>query len=191
MNREEWLELAVEKMRPWFAGMESEPPAVVKVSTGWSRGAKKNQVGWCWKSEVAADASSNIFISPERSEPVAILATLLHELCHASDDCRDSHAGRFRRLWKLQGFVGKPTTSVPSDELAEKLRELAAELGPYPHAKLSPGEKIKTQKTYMIKLECRGCQMVVRTTAKWLDASGLPTCGCGDGFDEAEPPAGK
>ncbi len=187
-NREDWLNEAVEKMRPWFDGMEAQPPAVVRVSTGWSRGAKKNQVGWCWKSSVATDASSNIFISPERSEPVAILATLLHELCHSADDCRDSHAGRFRRLWKLHGFEGKPTTSVPSEALKTRLEALAEALGPYPHASLNPGEKIKTQKTYMIKLECKGCGMVVRTTQKWLDETGLPSCGCGGGeFEEAEP----
>ncbi len=188
VTREEWLDLAVEKMRPWFDGMEAQPPAVVRVSTGWSRGAKKNQVGWCWKSNVATDKSSNIFISPERNKPVEILATLLHELCHASDDCRDSHAGRFRRLWRLHGFEGKPTTSVPTAVLLERLQALADDLGEYPHAKLSPGDKIKVQKTYMIKLECQGCGMVVRTTQKWLDETGLPSCGCGGGeFEEAEP----
>lgn len=187
-NREDWLNEAVAKMRPWFDGMEAEPPALIRVSTGWSRGAKKTQVGWCWKSSVATDGSSNIFISPERSEPVKVLATLLHEMCHASDDCRDSHAGRFRRLWKLQGFEGKPTTSVPGSALLEKLDELAAELGEYPHAELHPGDKIKTQKTFMIKLECRGCGMIVRTTQKWLDSSGLPLCGCGEGeMEESEP----
>ncbi len=187
MNREEWLEQAVEKMRPWFEGMEAEPPAVIRVSTGWSRGAKKNQVGWCWKSDVAADASSNIFISPERSEEIGILATLLHEMCHASDDCRDSHAGRFRRLWRLQGFEGRPTTSQPGEALYGRLQALAEALGPYPHVNLNPGDKIKTQKTYMIKLECRGCKMVIRTTQKWLDEVGLPTCACEGAFEEAEP----
>lgn len=181
MNREQWLELAVEKMRPWFEGMEAEPPAIVRVSTGWSRGAKASQVGWCWKSSVATDGSSNIFISPERSKAVEVLATLLHELCHASDDCRDSHAGRFRRLWKLHGFGGKPTTSVPGPVLLAKLQELAVELGEYPHAELHPGDKIKTQKTYMIRLTCRGCDMVIRCTQKWLDEVGPPSCACGAG----------
>ncbi len=181
MNREDWLNEAVTRMRPWFDGFEVEPPSVVRVSTGWSRGAKKNQVGWCWRSDVATDKSSNIFISPEQSEPVKILATLLHELCHASDDCRDSHAGRFRRLWKLHGFEGKPTTSVPGPELFKKLETLASELGEYPHSELKPGNKIKTQKTFMIKLECRGCSMIIRTTQKWLDSTGLPSCACGEG----------
>lgn len=187
-NREDWLNEAVNRIRPWFEELEAQPPANVKVSTGWSRGAKKNQAAWCWKSSVASDGSSNIFVSPEYAKATDVLRFLTHELCHAADDCRDSHAGRFRRLWKAVGFEGKPTASQAGEVLMAKIEILAAELGEYPHAELHPGEKIKTQKTYMIKLECKGCGMIVRTTEKWLDQSGLPSCGCGEGeMVEAEP----
>lgn len=181
-TREAWLLAAVEELRPFFVAIDRELPERIRVSTGWSKGARKAAVGWCWKSTVAEDESSSIFISPELVEPIVILAVLLHEMSHAANDCRDAHGGDFRRMWALHGFIGKPTASVPSEALTAKLILVEQYLGAYPHAKLSPEMSIKPQTTRMIKCEAPCCGYIVRTTKRWLDR-GLPSCPCGTQMD--------
>lgn len=178
-TREAWLDAAVIEIRPLFTHIDRHVPVVVRVSTGWSKGAKKTSVGWCWKSEVASDHASNIFISPELVDPITILAVLAHEMAHAANDCRDGHGGDFRKMHSLLGFIGKPTASQASPALVAQLTPIADRLGPYPHAKLTPGLQVKTQSTRMIKVhapEC--CQYVVRVSQKWID-EGMPFCPCG------------
>lgn len=177
-TREAWLLAAVEELRPFFAAIDRDLPERIRVSTGWSKGARKAGVGWCWKSSAAEDDSSSIFISPELAEPLVILAVLLHEMSHAANDCRDAHGGDFRRMWAAHGFIGKPTMSVPSEALTAKLVLVEQYLGAYPHAKLSPQASIKPQTTRMIKVEAPCCGYIVRTTQRWLDR-GLPSCPCG------------
>ena len=36
----------------------------------------------------------------------------------------------------------------------------------------------------MLKAECDSCGMVVRTTRKWIEEVGLPTCACGGQFEQ-------
>lgn len=178
-TREAWLDAAVLEMRPIFTQIDRVVPPLVRVSTGWSKGAKKSSVGWCWKSEVASDAASNIFISPELVDPVIILAVLMHELAHATNDCRDGHGGDFLKMHARLGFVGKPTASMTSAALFDQLSPIADRLGEYPHAKLTPDLQIKKQTTRMLKLcapDC--CQYIARVSKKWVD-TGLPFCPCG------------
>lgn len=176
-TREAWLIAAVELLKPLFAEIEKIVPPI-RVSTGWSKGSKKGSVGWCWKASVADDSSSNIFISPELVEPVIILAVLAHEMIHAVDDCKDAHAGNFRKMHAQIGLIGRPTASIPGLALTARLAALADLLGPYPHAKLTPGLQVKTQTTRMLKLRASCCGYVVRTSQKWVD-EGLPSCPCG------------
>lgn len=183
-TREAWLDAAVVALKPMFAEIARTVPEVVRISTGWSRGAKKNSVGWCWRSDVADDKSSNIFISPTLADPITILAVILHELCHAVDDCKSAHGGDFRKMWGQHGFVGKPTASTPGDPLRARLTELLDQLGAYPHAALNPGMQVKTQGTRMLKLVAGCCGYTVRTSQKWID-EGLPSCPCGSDMELA------
>jgi hypothetical protein len=54
-----------------------------------------------------------------------------------------------------------------------------AELGPYPHAALKPGTRIGKQGTRMLKLICPIHGYTLRTTRKWLEELGFPSCPCG------------
>lgn len=184
-NREDWLSEAVRLIRPWFADLGETLPENIKISIGWSKGAKGNAVGVCWPSRAAADGSTNIFMTPERGEEdvVQILGTIVHEMNHASDDCESQHKGHFAKLNRQLGFLGKPTSSAEkTPELIARLEELAGLLGPFPHAAVTPVGKEKTQKTYMIKVS-HECGYTLRTTQKFLDIA-VPTCpACGP--DEA------
>jgi hypothetical protein len=58
-------------------------------------------------------------------------------------------------------------------------KAIVAELGPYPHAALKPGTRIGKQGTRMLKLICPIHGYTLRTTRKWLEELGFPSCPCG------------
>lgn len=185
-TREEWLTAAADVLNDLIAEhTELKPSSRVLVSAGFPRRDRGGKViGQCWMSKAAAGVN-HIFISPTLPSPVTVLPALLHELIHAADDCASSHKGDFRKAWKALGFEGKPTECTPSKDLAKTLAAVAKTLGPYPHTVLSPGEGEKKQTTRMLKVECSGCECVIRMTRKWLDEVGAPTCACGSPMEEA------
>jgi hypothetical protein len=77
------------------------------------------------------------------------------------------------------GLEGKMSASTPGEKLQNRLREVVAKIGPYPHARLTPLCKEKKQTTRMKKVECSDCGCIVRMTRKWLEECGPPTCACG------------
>lgn len=150
-------------------------PADVRVSVGWPKGGKAGTIGQCWGSASAGDGIAQVFVSPILVTPIDVLATLVHELVHAIDDCQSGHKGAFAKLARAVGLEGKLTATVPGVELSRRLETWVERLGAYPHAPLVPAEKIKTQTTRMLKLECPTCEYTVRTSQKWVDV-GLPYC---------------
>jgi len=182
-TREEWLVAAVAALSPLYAELGEELPAV-RVSVGWPGGSgrKNSVIGQCWATKQSADNVAQVFISPVLDDAARVLDVLAHELVHAIDDCQSGHKGRFAKIAKGLGLTGKMTATVAGDELKARLDEIAAELGAYPHAKLSAGggaDSPKKQGTRMLKVECaEGSGYVVRMTRKWIDEFGAPTCPC-------------
>jgi len=184
LSRERWLENAVTAVTPLFEEIGIELPKV-RVSVGWpSKGgmSKNKTIGQCWKTTVATDNISQIFISPVLGETtLKVLATLVHELIHAWDDCKSGHKGEFARAAKSIGLQGPMTaTEVAADsELGIKLNKLIEALGVFRHTALVVSEMDKQRKpqtTRMIKLVTPGCcDYTVRTTQKWIN-EGLPKC---------------
>ncbi len=179
-SRENWLLEAVEIMRPWFEEHGATVPEQVRVSVGFAKGQRNATIGVCYNSKAAEDGVHQLFMSPVMDEPVKVLATLMHELIHAWDDCKSGHKGEFRRVAKALGLTGKMTATVPGDELVQRLQDLSGKLGPYPHAKLNTAKMGRTQTTRMIKVHSPSCcGYVVRTTRKWIEQVGMPFCPCG------------
>lgn len=181
-TREAWLMTAIEHLRPTFeekAGVTL--PEKIRVSTGWSKNARKGSIGWTWISGAAEDKINNVFISPEKSDSVEVLAILVHELVHVADDCENGHGAAFKKIAVAVGLEGKMTATVAGEELKDQLEALTIIMGDYPHAKMIVGDGAgkssgpKKQGTRMIKVECDCCGYVVRTTRKWLDM-GNPQC---------------
>jgi hypothetical protein len=180
-HREAWLQAAAGEIREWFKVAEVEVPQL-HISTGWSKRAGKG-IGWCWRSEHSADGVNQIFISPELGDPEGpqgVLATLVHEMVHASDDGESKHSGHFRRTALQLGLEGKMTATRAGQSLMNDIHELSQKLGEYPHAPITPGAsgKIGKDGTRMLKLQCPTCDWSCRTTKKWIE-QGLPTCFCG------------
>ena len=104
INREAWLQEAVRRLEPIFskAGYAIPP---VRVSCGFpASSSPRTTLGQCWPRERSGDGVNEIFISPKLDEPVQLLDTLVHELCHAVDDCFSGHGGLFED--ELDGVPG-------------------------------------------------------------------------------------
>ena len=178
-TRETYLASATEYLAPHFVNL-GYPLPPVRASVGipaGGNGKKLKAIGQCWSNLASADNTTEIFICPSQSEPVAVLAILLHELVHAAVGLECGHKGAFKRVALALGLEGKMTATYPGVKLASDLAELASTLGDYPHATLNTAlSGRKKQGTRMIKLECDDCGWSCRTSQKNVDA-GLPTCG--------------
>lgn len=183
-TREEWLEAAIEQLRPLFADAGAEIPRV-RVSVGWpgGRGNKNAVIGQYWAPSASADSVAQIFISPVLDDSLRVLDVLAHELVHAVDRNEHGHRGPFATLAKAVGLTGKMTATVASEELVVKLEGIVSEIGVYPHAALrdasQKAEGPKKQGTRMLKAECaHGSGYKVRLTRQWLEEYGAPLCAC-------------
>lgn len=206
-TREEWLNEAVNHIGLLYAKTmeDGEPVSVpdVRVSVGFGSKAAKTARGWCFESKASEDGIHHIFITPTLGprDTLQILATLIHEVAHAIDDCQSGHTGRFRKLVSQMGLVSPYTSATAGDGLTEILKPILDTLGPYPHSALMMTEAKKKQTTRMIKADCKAivgeadvpdgvpfevieeyagrigetCGYQVRTTKKWLTV-GVPKC---------------
>lgn len=203
-TREAWLERAVEVFRPRFDEIGFPLPERIHVSVGFGHGAKaENKVilGQTWARCASADEINHLFIAPTADDPAEVLRILLHELIHVALDNEDGHRKRFAEAATRLGFEGPMTVTPAGVELAMELVVLAAELGEFPHAKLTPartdapvpagGVAVKphsgpaTQTNRYHKVICVEDGYTARIAAKWI-AAGLPGCGiCGERMTEA------
>lgn len=203
-TREQWLEAAVEQMRPLFEKHEYKIPAI-RVSVGWpsSRGlsAKNRTIGQCWSPDASTDKKAQIFISPwlqKECDPYGVLPTLIHEVVHAVVGLAAKHGKKFKQCAVAVGLEGKMTATTASGPLLDTCAAWVKKLGPYPHAKLdSMKSPVKKQTTRMIKCECGSCGYIARTSKKGIEAHGSPICPCnhrsmhyelpeGDGDDDGD-----
>lgn len=186
MTREEWLNKAVVRLNEMIAEKtELKPSKKVLVSVGFPQNDRKGAIiGQCWPTSTGS-GKHHIFITPREGRAVEVLDTLLHELVHAADNCENQHKGPFVKAVRALGLEGKPTATFAGKELRKELKAIAAELGKYPHTRLSPLDVVPKQTTRMLKVECPECGCVVRMTRKWLDEAGAPTCACGNQMEES------
>jgi hypothetical protein len=189
-NREAWLGEAAQQLADLILTSENVPP--LRISVGWpGGGSRKTRVGECWSTGSSADGINQIYVSPIRGESDTqhVLGTLLHEMIHAINDCEDGHRGEFARIARAAGFEA-PLTSADnrSDELSARLDEVAEIVGPFPHAEIMSGtaaDNPPKQNTRQLKIQCPEDGYIARTTRKWLDELGVPTCPCGTTMEEA------
>ena len=200
--REQWLETAIELMKPHFT--ESIPGVEfpkVRVSVGWPGGRSgPRTIGQCWAPFTATDNVSQIFISPVLDDPILVLATIAHELIHAIDENKSGHKGAFGVTARAIGLEGRLTATVAGEALTAVLATILAKLGTYPHAALmtasmlskpgTPESKPETPRSptgaplrakSMQKVVCAAEEKsgyLVRISNKWLDLHGTPKCPC-------------
>lgn len=174
IHRETWMMRAVDQIRPWFAAREITVPAV-RVSVGFpSTGRNGTHIGQCWPTSHSEDGMNQIFVSPVLEDPVAVLDTLVHELVHAADDCKNRHGPEFRKMAVAIGLQGPMRSASAGAELKARLAELAAQLGPYPHARLTLRQRVSTRPPRP-RARCEACGFEVPMLKRFI-SFGAPIC---------------
>lgn len=194
-TREAWLIRFVETFRPCFDAKTRSPlPVGIRAATGWPLGCRPKKhsdrpnthvIGECWASKASQDSTSEIFVSPMLDSGIAVAEVLVHELIHAADDCKNGHRGPFKRMAKAIVLIGPMRATTAGPELRQRLNGICDQLGPYPHAALTPSLR-KKQGTRLVKVVCSRrpvCKYCLWTTRMWLDV-GTPTCPCGSAMSE-------
>ena len=182
-SRDAWLEAATNALRPRFKTAGHPLPAEVRFSIGFpSTGRKGKAIGEHWHSAASADGHHEIFIRADQAEPMTVLGILAHELVHSAVPLGSGHGSVFKAAALAVGLEGKMRHALPGGVLNAQLADIAAELGPLPHAALDferrGDDSPKKQGTRLLKAECEtaACGYTVRITRKWLEAVGAPHC---------------
>lgn len=182
-TREAWLEAACDALAPIIERATGGALERPRVSCGWAASSPQKTLGQCFMRDSAEDGRPQIFIAPtikDVTAPQGVLATLLHEMCHAALPDKTHHKAPFKRLAEAVGLLEPWTATSAGEDLLPAFRLLAAKLGPYPHAALSLAER-KKQSTRLLKCECQNCGYTARVTKKWIAEAGTPLCPCGNG----------
>lgn len=193
LNREHWLTELAARMEPLFQASRLKlPSGSYRVTCGWpckgGTGSKTYRIGECHAAKSSTGGVHELFISPRIETPAEVAGTLCHELLHVAIGVEHSHDSVFVAGCQAIGLTqGKPTSAGPGIRLAKVLERLTAELGPYPHKKLEPlGKLVKQRPPYTAKVICDcGCKFSLGL--KWINAVGVPTCGCGLKMKMVEP----
>ena len=153
-NREEWLEAAVEKLKPLFKLNKYDIPPV-KVGVGFASKSPLKSLGQCWSDECTSYHTTHIFISPVHKTSVEVLDTLTHELLHSVLPVEAKHGPDFKAGMKQIGLEGPARSASAGAALREKLEVFAEELGDFPNSPLKPVVKpAKDRKKSSFKLHC-------------------------------------
>jgi len=174
LERQQWLERAVEAMRNRFIGAGYTVPQKIRVSIGWpKRAASCGAIGECWATEASSDRHAELFVSPELTEGGRILDVLAHELVHATVGTAAGHKRPFKQCALKIGLRGPMRSTTASPEFTAWAEALMQRVGAYPAGYLTDTPK---QGTRMLKCECSTCGYTVRITRKWLTLAGPPIC---------------
>jgi hypothetical protein len=174
LERQQWLERAVEALRNRFIGVGYTVPQKIRVSIGWpKRAASCGAIGECWSIDASSDRHAELFVSPELTEGLRILDVLAHEMVHATVGTAAGHQKPFKQCALKIGLVGPMRATTASPEFTVWADALMRRIGPYPAGYLTDTPK---QGTRMLKCECATCGYTVRITRKWLTLAGPPIC---------------
>lgn len=174
-TREEWLQAAIEMIRPTFLSKGYHIPDDCQVSCGFaSTGLRSHHIGQCWSRKSSSDGRNQIFISPALHDPLEVMDTLVHELVHAVDDCQHKHGREFKKIAMKVGLEGPMRSASAGKELKQHLAELAAKIGPYPHGRLEVYHR-KVTNSPRPRAKCPACGFTVPMLKRFL-VYGPPIC---------------
>jgi hypothetical protein len=173
-KRQAWLECAAAALRAKFTEACYAIPYEIRVSIGWpKRAASCGAVGECWATEASSDHHYEVFVSPQLTDGASIVATLAHELVHATVGNDVGHKKPFKQCALKIGLCGPMRATVASSEFTAWAEALFERIGPYPAGFLVDTPK---QGTRQLKCECQACGYTARVSRRWLTAAGPPIC---------------
>lgn len=135
-------------------------------------------IGLCMYGQCSRDGATELLISPVIDSPRRALDILAHEKIHKYLPGH-GHDKVFAAVATLIGLAGKPTATVAGEAFTQWADEMLAELGHYPHGRVTLTGR-KKQTTRLVKVLCPDLctDMPLRITRKWLDAGMAPLCPC-------------
>lgn len=193
-SREAWLKAATKELRPHFEQAGYPLPDRIRFAIALTSSGRNIEArpGECWHSSVSADDTWEIIIRADKSDPVEVLGILVHELIKTTLPIEAGHGQLYKKAMGPIGLHGPARSAVPTALLTHRLTDIAASLGPLPHASLDiakgprpvprPVGAPKKQKARMRKAECTAtnedgtiCGYTVRVASIWADL-GPPGC---------------
>jgi len=189
-TRESWLNACSNELKSRLFKRHKIKCPKVKISCGFpvTGGArnKNRTVGQCFSTKLSKGKLNEIFIHPMLEDSVETSGIVLHELIHASDNCKSGHKGHFRKAMTLFGLGGIPTATEVDEgsDLEVLLKKIIKKIGKYPHKKLVYS-KFKKQSTRLIKVYCdHGSNhdgsgfddYIARISRKTIEEQGTPIC---------------
>lgn len=189
-TRESWLQGGLKELAPVFANSELTLPEKIRAAIGFTSSGRRGPASECWNSKHSDDGHYEIYISPGEALGEKVLESLAHELLHTVLADGTGHGKEFRKAALKLGFDGPSMRNpVAGSLLRDRLAEIAARLGPLPHAPLnfrhgrtnggdeddSPDAPPK-QSTRLLKSQCATCGYTCRITRKWVTEVGAPHC---------------
>ncbi len=199
---EAWLRRAEHALRPMFTRAGLIVPDNIRYAIAFpSAGSRSSTIGECWYAAASSDNRHTIIVRTDQTEPVDVLAILIHELLHASLPPGTGHGPVFRKHMDKLMLTGPATATTLTFAgrlaMAElitfgysgigsltalgtvpwgQLRWGGATFGPGgPGGEYGPADRPKPQGTRMLKADCSCCGYTIRITKKWAD-KGLPAC---------------
>ncbi len=173
-TREQWLVESVKLIKEeLFEPLEYWLPPVIRISVGLCGG---KAIGVCFDPTCAEDGATHIFVDPKKADPVEILATVVHELVHASVGLECKHKGLFVKVIRELGLEGKPTQTYAAEgtELHATLTGMAVTLGEYPHAPLVRKKKASKPHAWISFLSPTDEDFIVRANKNTVKEKGPP-----------------
>lgn len=181
----QWLEQSKDLIcREVFYGPDFAKDCHISYAWPSNKGlARKNKtIGQAWDT----DGKKAIFISPwlfKQGNDLQTLGVLIHELIHIKIGTDKGHRGGFKKEMKEVGLAGKPTATVVSEELKERLNSLKEfhDLPDMPVLDLD-STKQKKQGTRMLLLMCE-CSRKLRVSGKVYEEGKIACKLCNSDFE--------
>ena len=139
ITREQWLEAAIDILRPRFQEVGYLLPDVIRVSVGWAvsfKGENSSILALTVSRKITTDDIYQIYVTPERDVASDVLGYLVHELAHVAVGTDAGHGPDFKSCAVAVGLEGKMIHALPGIVLAAELVALAETLGTYPHKRV-------------------------------------------------------
>lgn len=193
-SRETWLRAATKELRPHFEQAGYPLPDRMRFAIALTSSGRniESRPGETWHSSTSADDTWEIIIRADKSDPVEVLGILVHELVKTTLPIEAGHGKLYKKAAVALGLQGPARTASPTPLLSHRLADIAATLGPLPHATLDiakgprpvprPVGAPKKQKARMRKAECtvqnedgKICGYTVRLASVWAEL-GPPGC---------------
>jgi hypothetical protein len=200
-TREAWLRALARLLRSHFEKKGFALPDNIRFGVSFtSAGKKGNRTGECWHADASTDGTFEIFIRPDKSDPVEVAGILYHQLAHTVSEM--GHGELFKAAARTLDLEGPMRDAMPNEWIREHVIAPAlAQLPPLPHAELrfkthgvngaEVAHRPKPQKTRYLKAYCEaeGCPYKLRIVAACV-AIGVPPCPVHGGVLAVERPAG-